>query len=249
MTRTGSERLVTRSAGYLTVHDIARDGRMLLAQDDSTSEITALPPHGAREANLSWLDYSVARDMSADGELILFDETGEGGGTTGAVYLRKTDGSPAIRLGDGIAVALSPDKKWAITSPPEPPGNTCWFPRVRGKPERLTHDSITHLGGLWFQDGKRIVFGGSEPGHGVRFYVQGIDGDKPRAISAEGVKPRSLRCRTTEILSPRSALTRRCTYIRRRVAIRAQLRESTLGSGRSASPRTIDRYSSIATQR
>ncbi len=187
VTRTGSERLVTRSAGYLTVHDIARDGRMLLAQDDSTSEITALPPHGAREVNLSWLDYSVARDMSADGELILFDETGEGGGTTGAVYLRKTDGSPAIRLGDGIAVALSPDKKWAITSPPEPPGQFMLVPTGAGQARLLTHDSITHLGGLWFQDGKRIVFGGSEPGHGIRFYVQSIDGDKPRAISAEGV--------------------------------------------------------------
>ena len=187
VTRTGSERLVTRSAGYLTVHDIARDGRMLLAQDDSTSEITALPPHGAREVNLSWLDYSVARDMSADGELILFDETGEGGGTTGAVYLRKTDGSPAIRLGDGIAVALSPDKKWAITSPPDPPGQYMLVPTGAGQSRALTHDSITHLGGLWFPDGKRIVFGGSEPGHGVRFYVQGIDGDKPRAISGEGV--------------------------------------------------------------
>ena len=172
VTRTGSERLVTRSAGYLTVHDIARDGRMLLAQDDSTSEITALPPHGAREVNLSWLDYSVARDMSPDGEVILFDETGEGGGTTGAIYLRKTDGSPAIRLGDGIAAGLSPDKKWAITFPPDPPGQLHAGSHGRRTSQALTHDSITHLAGLWFQDGKRILFAGNEPGHGIRFYVQ-----------------------------------------------------------------------------
>jgi eukaryotic-like serine/threonine-protein kinase len=189
VTRTGSERLVTRSAGYLTVHDIARDGRMLLAQDDSTSEITALPPHGAREVNLSWLDYSVARDMSPDGEVILFDETGEGGGTTGAIYLRKTDGSPAIRLGDGIAAGLSPDKKWAITFPPDPPGQLMLVPTGAGQARLLTHDSIAHLAGQWFQDGKRILFAGNEPGHGIRFYVQAIDSDKPKVITAEGVNP------------------------------------------------------------
>jgi eukaryotic-like serine/threonine-protein kinase len=187
VSRSGTERLVTRSAGYLTLHDIAKDGRILLAQEDSVSQITAMPPHGTREVNLSWLDYSVARDMSSDGELILFDETGEGGGASGAVYLRKTDGSPAIRLGDGVAAALSPDKKWAITSPPDPPGQFMLTPTGAGQARLLTHDNLTHLGAFWFADGKRFLFGGTEPGHGVRFYVQAIDDDKPKAISAEGV--------------------------------------------------------------
>jgi eukaryotic-like serine/threonine-protein kinase len=187
VSRSGRERLVARSAGYMTLHDIARDGRMLVTQDNSTSVITAFPPHGTHEVNLSWLDYSVARDMSADGELVLFDETGEGGGTTGAVYLRKTDGSPAIRLGDGIAVALSPDKKWAITNPGNPPGQYMLVPTGAGQPRQLTNDSLNHLAGSWLADGKRFIFGGTEPGHNVRFYVQDINGDKPKAISSEGV--------------------------------------------------------------
>jgi eukaryotic-like serine/threonine-protein kinase len=32
------------------------------------------------------------------------------------VYLRKTDGSPAVRLGDGMAVALSPDGNWVLAT-------------------------------------------------------------------------------------------------------------------------------------
>jgi len=189
VTRNGSERLVTRSAGYLTLHDIARDGRMLLAQEDSVSVIAALPPHASREINLSWLDFSVARDMSADGELVLFDETGEGGGTTGTIYIRKTDGSPPVRLGDGISVALSPDKKWAITAPPDPAGQFMLVPTGAGQSRILTHDSLTHLGGQWFPDGKRYLFAGTETGHGVRFYVQDLNSDKPKAITAEGVNP------------------------------------------------------------
>jgi Tol biopolymer transport system component/predicted Ser/Thr protein kinase len=189
VSRSGSERLVTRSAGYLTLHDIAHDGRMLLAQEDAVSVIAAMPPHASREINLSWLDFSVSRDLSADGELILFDETGEGGGTTGTIYLRKTDGSPPIRLGDGIAVALSPDKKWAITAPPDPPGQYMLVPTGAGQSRLLTHDSLTHLGGQWFPDGKRYLFAGTEAGHGVKFYVQDLNGDKPKAITAEGVNP------------------------------------------------------------
>ena len=183
--RSGAERLVTRSAGYLTLHDIARDGRMLVAQENSTSVITAFPPHGTHEVNLSWLDYSVARDMSADGELVLFDETGEGGGTTGAVYLRKADGSPATRLADGVSVALSPDKKWAITNPPSAVGQYMLTPTGAGEGRMLTHDSITRQSGVWFPDGKRYVFAGAEPGKNVGLYVQSIDSDKAKLISGD----------------------------------------------------------------
>jgi len=189
VTLSGHERLVARSAGYMTLHDISRDGRILMVQENSTSVITGLPPHGTREVDLSWLDYSVARDMSADGEVILFDETGEGGGTNGAVYIRKTDGSPAVRLGDGIGLALSPDKKWAITNPPQAQGQLMLVPTGAGQARLLTHDSITHLGAAWFQDGKRFLFAGNEPGHGVQLFVQDLDGGKSKAVSPEGANP------------------------------------------------------------
>ena len=75
-----------------------------------------------RDQDLSWLDYSYPADLSADGKLLLFDEEGGGGGLsyskTGglsyAVYLRQTDGSPAILLGEGGATPLSPDGKWVV---------------------------------------------------------------------------------------------------------------------------------------
>jgi hypothetical protein len=45
---------------------------------------------------------------------VLFTELQPGGGTGQFAYLRPTDGSPAIRLGEGGALALSPDGKWAL---------------------------------------------------------------------------------------------------------------------------------------
>jgi serine/threonine protein kinase len=189
VTLSGHERLVARSAGYLTLHDVARDGRILLVQENGTAVITGLSPHGSREADLSWLDFSVARAMSTDGELILFDETGEGGGTNGAVYIRKTDGSPATRLGEGVGDALSPDKKWAITSPPQLQGQYMLVPTGAGEARPLTNDTLNHQpgGGSRFLDEKRFVFVGNEPGHARQYFVQNIDGGKAKAISPEGI--------------------------------------------------------------
>jgi hypothetical protein len=50
--------------------------------------------------DLTWFDWSSDRALSPDGKLMLFDESGEGGGASGGAYLRPTDGSPAVRLGD-----------------------------------------------------------------------------------------------------------------------------------------------------
>jgi len=51
----------------------------------------------------------------------------------------------------------------------------------------MTKDDINHNWAKWLPDGKHVVFTGNEADHGVRFYVQDIDGGKPRVISPEGV--------------------------------------------------------------
>ena len=107
--------------------------------------------------DLSWLDYSLVRDMSADGRTVLFTEGGRGGGANYGVYLRRTDGSPAVRLGDGDAAALSPDGKWAITSPVGTPRQRVLQPTGPGRARPLTEDAINHLRARWFPDGSRIA--------------------------------------------------------------------------------------------
>jgi dipeptidyl aminopeptidase/acylaminoacyl peptidase len=158
-------------------------------------ELIGLLPSASRERDLSWLDYSYPADLSADGNTLLFDEEGGGGGQmysktgglTYAVYVRKTDGSPAVLLGAGGAVALSPDEKWAVAQPQTTPAQFVLLPTGAGESRQLTHDEINHNWAKWLPDGQHLVFTGNEPDHGVRFYVQDISGGKPRAISPEGV--------------------------------------------------------------
>jgi serine/threonine protein kinase/Tol biopolymer transport system component len=199
VTPSGKSRLVTRVPGSLVMFDIWQDGRVLLARSDRRREVMALREGADKERDLSWLDYSYPADLSADGKTFLFDEEGIGGGVqygdtqdlTYAVYIRNTDGTPAIRLGEGAAAALSPDQKWAIVQTPRSPEQLRLLPTGAGEAQPLTNDSINHQWARWFPDGKRLVFSGNEPEHGVRLYTQDISGGKPKAISPEGVDAQS----------------------------------------------------------
>ena len=111
----GDVRLILRFPGPVKLEDLTPDRRVLINRFTAQSGIRYLAPGAQQEKDLSWLDSSVVADLSRDGQWLLFSEFGEGAGTEGSVYLRKTDGSPAVRLGTGGGLALSPDGKWALT--------------------------------------------------------------------------------------------------------------------------------------
>ena len=183
----GKERLLAREPGTLTLQDVARDGRVLLTRDVPRVGMVGMTAGNIKERDLSWMDWSAPKDLSIDGKTLLFTESGEAGGENYAAYLRETDGSPAVRLGDGNGFALSPDKKWVVGGLPRSPVQLYLLPTGAGESKPVTHDSINHMWTRWFPDGKRLLFAGDEPGKGVRLYVQDIDGSPPKAVTGEGV--------------------------------------------------------------
>jgi eukaryotic-like serine/threonine-protein kinase len=191
----GKQRIVARLPGALMLLDIAKDGRVLLVRATWRRELLGVFADEAKQHELSWLDYTYPSDLSADGKTLLFDEEGGGGaldysksgGLTYAVYIRKTDGSPAVLLGEGGAVALSPDGQWAIAQTQESPSQFKLLRTGPGEPKDLTKDNVNHSWAHWFPDGKRILFAADEPGKGVRFYVYDLASGKSQVISQEGV--------------------------------------------------------------
>ena len=191
----GKQRVVARLPGALMLLDIAKDGRVLLVRATWRRELLGLVDGEPKQRELSWLDYTYPSDLSADGKTLLFDEEGGGGalaysksgGLTYAVYIHKTDGSPAVLLGEGGAVALSPDGKWAIAQTQESPSQFRLLPTGAGEPRDITKDNVNHSWAHWFPDGKRILFSADEPGKGVRFYVYELASGKSQVISQEGV--------------------------------------------------------------
>ena len=182
----GKERLIYRAPGGLTIHDIGRTGLVLLTADKSRLSISALPPGETRERSLSWFDWSLLGDMSADGKTILFSETGEAAGPNSSIFLRQTDGSPAIRLGEGSFGNLSPDGQWVLAAVGSP-AKLVLLPTGVGEARQLTDDKTDHLSSIWLPDSKSIVFSAAEPGHSRRTYLLDIQGGTPRAITPEGI--------------------------------------------------------------
>ncbi len=188
----GKVRLLARVPGELTILDVGKEGNVLLTRGNDRAGMVGLAPGEPKEKDLSWLDWSVPGSLSQDGKQILFQEAGEGGGPKYAVYLRNTDGSPAIRLGEGSGLSLSPDGKWALSRLNVTPSPLVLYPTGVGEMQRLKDDGLNHIAAAFLPDGKRFVFSGTEPGHGVRLYWESMDEGKAHPFSMEGVGSRVL---------------------------------------------------------
>jgi hypothetical protein len=179
----GKNRLVWLAPGG-SVQDIGRGGRVICAVNSSRREIVGLAAGDPRERNLTWLNWSFPIDISADGKTVLFNE--QQIQPMGA-YLRKLDGSPAVRIGDGVVFGLSPDGRWALSSRDLASGQFTLLPTGAGEPKELPKNGINCQSAAWFADGRRILLSGSEKGHGSRLFVQDLSGGSPRAITPEGI--------------------------------------------------------------
>ena len=181
----GKERLIYRAPGGLTIHDISRNGLVLMTADKARLSLSALAPGETRERSLSWFDWSLLGDISADGKTIVFSETGEAEGANYSIFLRKTDGSPAVRLGDGAFAALSPDGQ-SVLSSVGAPAKLVLLPTGVGEARALTDDKVDHFNFAWMPDSKSIVYAAAEPGHGPRSSLLDLQGGAPRALTPEG---------------------------------------------------------------
>ena len=189
VTLSGTERLVSQTGGMIVMQDVARDGRVLLTTVNSRLGILYLTPNGAAQRDLAWLDSSLMYDLSNDAQSLVFVELSSGQGRNSAIYLRKTDGSPAIQLGYGNRPSLSPDGKWVacihhvaeistLMLLPTGPGESR-FPKIEGM----------HFDGVeWFLDNKRILFTGNETGHPTRTWMYDLETNKSTPLTPEGTR-------------------------------------------------------------
>ena len=188
VTLEGSLRRVLQLASNLTLHDVARDGRVLIGHGADRAGINGQPPGESHERDFSWLDWSLLQDLSSDGRMLLLDETAEGGGDAGSIYLRPMDGSPAIRLGDGSARTISADGLWVVGAQyGGSPGSLHLLPTGVGEPRDLpTGDLFCHYP-RWLPDLRHMVISASEPGKAVRLYRFDTVTGEHAAITPEGI--------------------------------------------------------------
>ncbi|HTY41660.1 MAG TPA: protein kinase [Thermoanaerobaculia bacterium] len=175
----------------LGLHDIASDGRLLVEHSEMRGGIVCLAPGENRERELGRLGFSFPTFLSADGKLLLFFEGTEGGGAKGRIYLRKTDGSPAVRIGDGQALGLSSDGRWVLSMVPGPPRQLVMIPTGPGAARRIPVEGFEPTGGALLPNGKGFLVRADRNGVAVLLVV-GPDGGKPEVVRAEGLTDRDV---------------------------------------------------------
>ena len=186
----GQVRAVASSPRRMTIRDIDRDGRLLLVEGSFRLRIAGLRAPLETERDLSWLDGSVLTDLSADGSTLVINEQAAGSGTPlYAVYVRKSDGSAAIRIGDGSSPSLSPDGRWTAALLVRSPPSIVLLPTGVGQPRTLTPGTLgAYQAVTWFPDGRRLLVAGSETGRGVRLWSVDVQDGTRKSVSEEGFR-------------------------------------------------------------
>jgi len=141
VTLDGRVRTITNVPGGMWLQDRYND-MGLMATHQLRIGIRGIEPGGKQEHELGWFGWSGLNDMTPDGKYILFNEEGDGGGPNYTVFMRNTDGSPPVRIGEGMGFALSADGRWAVTQPAKG-GPLSLVPTGAGVARVLTHDNVS----------------------------------------------------------------------------------------------------------
>ena len=189
VTLSGAFRLLAAAPGDLTLHDVSPDGNAIITIDDRERKIFVTDSNNGPERELTWLDRAVLVALSPDGKQVLFNEAGKGGGAKGTIFLRKTDGSAAVRLGESYGTALSPDQKWVLAYTPTNPLRYWLIPTGAGEVTELKPAGLENVGLQGFAaDSRRVVLIANEPGHQARDYLFDPTAGKPQTLTPEGVR-------------------------------------------------------------
>lgn len=140
------------------IHDIAQDGTLLTEVERFSSGILFRGPDDKEERDLSWLSSSDLVTISGDGSTILFNERPDIVGALTSLYMRATDGSPAVKLADSsYGGNISPDGNWVLGFTLPPPAAPVLIPVGVGEMRTLKTPGLDCFGGNFYPDQKSII--------------------------------------------------------------------------------------------
>jgi DNA-binding winged helix-turn-helix (wHTH) protein len=168
----GRTRQVMHTPGSLDLEDISKSGDVLLAQSSERMSMSLINLKEGSIQSISRFDWSRVAGISADGDSILFDESGEGGGKGYSVYLYHVRNRVFDRIGDGRAMDLSPDGRWAVTQPADTTARLDIVSVDGGHRSTLSRQGIQYVWAKFLPTSDEILFYGSPPGQSSNLYRQ-----------------------------------------------------------------------------
>jgi DNA-binding winged helix-turn-helix (wHTH) protein len=186
VTLDGHDRLISSAPGVLRLLDIARNGRVLLARDDNQMTMAGRLSGDTAERDLTWFDGSHVEDISADGNLVLFTESGEASGAHYWMYVHNRKTNSTTRIGTGRALALSPDGTRALAIDPSERKYLSLIPVGDGPAGRISGEGFEYQWAQFFPDGGSLLVAGAFPGQPMALFRQSLRGGKPEPLRTGG---------------------------------------------------------------
>jgi DNA-binding winged helix-turn-helix (wHTH) protein len=171
-------------AGTLVVHDVSRDGRVLVHHGFERWGVRARAPGEGAEHDASVYANSQVQGLSADGERILLWDGGEG--PPGSALLYPTRGGPPVRLGEGHPLGLSADAAWFVLEERAKTGRGLVLGPTGAGPARRVSLGGLDVSGPFFVSAGSIGINAAERGRPQRSFFVDVDGKPPRALTPEG---------------------------------------------------------------
>jgi Tol biopolymer transport system component len=181
----GALRTIYRAPGNLSLLDVSRDGKVLVALEDERNDVVGLAPGEKVERDLAWLERSSVMDMSSDGKLLLLTEQSDALRSEDVLVVRTMDGSPPIRLGEGMGL-VSPDSKRVAAVVFGSKAAVKILPIGAGEPVTLPTEGMEPGGIAWFPDSRRLLFTGNVPGKPPQFFVIDIVNGSKQPVALDG---------------------------------------------------------------
>jgi WD40 repeat protein len=186
----GVKRTVANLPGRVRFFDLAKDGRVLLSTGSLEFGILGAGPGSSSERDLSCLDQSVVMGISDDGSTIVASILGDSAGPKGSIYIRKTDGSPAVRVGDGMGERLSPDGKWVSNATLEADGSRAFGVLPTGAGEnavlRAPGSEVSVVYG-WFAEPQHYLMIGALQGKKFQCFAWDAAKGDVKPVCPEGI--------------------------------------------------------------
>ncbi len=172
-------------AGTMVVHDVSRDGRVLVHHGFERWDVRARVPGEPEEREASAFANSGVADLSADGSHVLLWHHGEG--PPGFTLLQPTRGGPALRVGDGHPLGLSADARHVVLeSVAAGETRVSLLPTGVGEARRLATGRLSRFGKAWRIDDGAVGLDAAEPGRPLRSFLVEAKGGAPRPVTPEG---------------------------------------------------------------
>jgi hypothetical protein len=185
VTLDGRSRLVAHTAGGLHLQDIARSGEVALDRSSNHMLMSAGDLSDGSQQDISWLDYSTPAAISADGNTILFDESGTGGGREYSVFVYTHGSQLPKRIGSGRPMDLSQDGQWALAQNASDPAKLSLISVATQSAEPIRGQGFVYDWSKFLPGSQEILALGHFPGKASGIYRQHIPDRRPVLVTSD----------------------------------------------------------------